>query len=78
MLSISTNFVNIFKIFSDVVMIPEPTTSTTQLYEFMLSHAKMHAMNILKMNVASEEDSVSFFTCVERYYIEHSCTCCWV
>ena len=45
---------------SDVVTIPEPSTSTTQLYEFMLSHAKMHAMHILKMNVASEEDAVSF------------------
>lgn len=50
--SFSRNFMR-----KDVVTIPEPSTSTTQLYEFMLSHAKMHAMNILKMNVASEEDA---------------------
>ena len=50
--------VQLYIIISDVVTIQEPSTSTAQLYDFMLSHANIHNMSSLKMNVVSEEDLV--------------------
>lgn len=43
--------------FSDVVSIPEPSCSSEELYEYMLSHAKLHSMSVLKMVLPVEAES---------------------
>ena len=35
--------------FLEVVTILEPTCSSQELYDYMLKHAKLHAMSVIKM-----------------------------